>query len=62
MPGPYTNCAPCADACPRQWLFLGLSVRSFSCDIQALGGGGTVNVSLFKDPYPVAKAVSQNYI
>ena len=55
MPGPYTNCEPCANTCPRQWLFLGLSVRSFSCDIQALGGGGTVNVSLFNDPYPVCQ-------
>lgn len=53
MPGPYTNCEPCANACPRQWLFLGLSVRGFSCDIQALGGGGTISVSLFRDPFPV---------
>ncbi|MFN9301686.1 MAG: hypothetical protein ACK6DA_02835 [Candidatus Kapaibacterium sp.] len=53
MPGPYVNCTPCADSCPRQWLFLGLSVKSFSGDMQALGGGGNVTVVLVEDPKAV---------
>jgi hypothetical protein len=53
MPGPYVNCSPCADTCPRQWLFLGLSVKSFSADMQALAGGGSVTVVLVEDNKPV---------
>lgn len=53
MPGPHVNCTPCADSCPRQWLFLGLSVQSFNADMQALGGGGSLSVVLVEDNKPV---------
>lgn len=49
------NSCECGGTTQRQWLFLGLSVKSFNASINNLNDGGSVSVQLKEDPEPVCQ-------
>jgi len=58
----YQDCEPCSGPRPSQWLFLGASVISFSCNQSYGANATTLTVNLVEDPQSTCDGRTKKYV